>query len=381
MAGTSPDGVAKFLPHLDRPVRPGETDTFTVSLRFAASGKPVGSMARDAYQSWARRWPRTLHWTDKRPIGTVYLASSPQGAVNRPGGYPNNPRRYFQEADAAHFDVRTGDGLAAFQERVLQQAAANVENLRRLGAQGAVTWDIEGEEYPQDTSYVCAPDGLAQTAPEMESIVTKQGSPYFGMKLDDAYFKTMRDAGFRVGVCVRPQHFERHADGTAEQTTLPEADVAAELLRKMKFAHDRWGATLFYVDSTVEPDGRVLNAGIFRQVTSAMPDVLVIPEESTPLFYAYTAPFKTFLFHGDLGTEADLRQAYPDAFSVNLVNDADPAKLAAALPELVRTVREGDILMGHVDYWQANDPVLVRIYEEAGRTGVQTAAGVRRVSP
>jgi hypothetical protein len=26
----------------------------------------------------------------------------------------------------------------------------------------------------------------------------------------------------------------------------------------------------------------------------------------------------------------------------------------------------GDILMGHADYWQANDPTLVAIYQAAG---------------
>lgn len=369
ISGTSLDGMATFQPHNDRPVAPGQTDSFTVSLRFAPTGTPAASLGADAYQSWARTWPAQLNWSDRRVIGTVYLASSPQGDVTQPGGYPNNPRRYFSNSNASDFDVRTAQGLSNFQAKVLQQAGNTVQNLHLLNAQGAITWDLEGEQYPQETSYVCSPDQIAQVAPEMESVIANGSSPYAGMKLDDAYFKIMRDAGFRVGVCIRPQHFTMNRDGTAQQVSLANADVAAEIIRKMKYAHDRWGATLFYIDSTVEPNGAVLDAGIFQQAGAALPDSLLIPEETTPKDYAYTAPFKTFIFHGDLGTEASVYGYYPHAFSANLINDVDPAKLAAAQAQLTKAVRAGDILMTHADYWQANNATIVQIYHDAGVGG------------
>ena len=115
-----------------------------------------------------------------------------------------------------------------------------------------------------------------------------------------------------------------------------------------------------------------------------MPDSLLIPEESTPKFYAYTAPFKTFLFHGDLGTDVSVYGFYPHAFSVNLVNDVDPGKLAAAQTQLTAAVRQGDILMVHADYWQANNPTVVQIYADAGVSApVQTpsSAGVTLTQP
>jgi hypothetical protein len=366
ISGTTPEGLATFQPHNDRPVQPGQTDTFTVSLRFAPSGTSPTPLAGDTYANWASTWPPQLNWTDRRPIGSAYLASSPSGNINQPGGFPNNPRRYFNDGNASDFDITTATGLAAFQVRVLQQATNSVVNMRQLGAQGAITWDIEGEEYPQSTSYVCEPDLIAQIAPEMESIISDSTSPYAGMKLDDAYFKTMTDAGFRVGVCARPQHFTLNGDGTAQQVYLADSAVAAELIQKMKYAHDRWGATLFYVDSTVETDGAVLDASIFQQVAAALPDSLIVPEETTPKHYAYTAPFQSFLFHGDRGTDPTVYAYYPHAFSVNLINDADPGKLAAAIPQLTASVKAGDILMGHVEYWQANDPTIVSIYQAAG---------------
>jgi hypothetical protein len=123
------------------------------------------------------------------------------------------------------------------------------------------------------------------------------------MKLDDAYFKIMRDAGYRVGVCIRPQHFAINADGTAAQSYLPDAQVEVEMLGKMQYAHKRWGTTLFYVDSSVDANGGNLDPSIFQALAAALPDSLIMPEESTPKYYAYTAPFESFIFHTDLGTQ------------------------------------------------------------------------------
>lgn len=378
---TTPDGLATFLPHFDRAVLPGQTDSFTVSLRFAASGTSLSTLASDAYQSWTQTWPAKLNWSDRRIIGTAYLASSPTGDASKPGGYPNNPRRYFNDAQASDFDVRSTSGLARFQRRVLDQAASTVQNLQRLNAQGVITWDIEGEEYPQETSYVCSPDQIAAVAPEMETTVTDKNSRYAGLKLDDAYFKTIHDAGYRVGVCVRPQHFMKNADGTAQQVYLTSDQVANELIRKMRYAHDRWGATLFYLDSTVETNGAVLDASIFLKAAIALPDSLLIPEESTPKFYAYAAPFKTFLFHGDLGTDAGVYSYYPNAFSVNLINDVDPSKLAAARSGITAAVRHGDVLMVHADYWQDNNPTVMQIYADAGRSSAPVAVAPTTTEP
>ncbi len=122
-----------------------------------------------------------------------------------------------------------------------------------------------------------------------------------GLKLDDAYFLTLRDAGFRVGVCVRPQRFTLMADGTARQRFLPVGKVAAELIRKMRYAHDRWGATIFYLDSTVREGGWPLPSEVLEQAARALPDSLLIPEETFPRAYGFSAPFRTFLFHGDTG--------------------------------------------------------------------------------
>jgi hypothetical protein len=374
ISGTAPDGLATFQPHNDRPVLPGQTATYTVSLRFGPSGSPLSSVAADAYRNWATAYPPSLNWPDRRAIGTIYLASSPTGDQELSDDYSNNPRRYFNDSNLKDFDVKSADGLAKFQARVLAQAAKSVATLRMLNAQGSITWDIEGEQYRQPTSYVCAPDEIAQVAPEMESTISDSNSPYHGMKLDDAYFKAMKDAGFRVGVCVRPQHFTLNRDRTAAQASLPHDAVVAELTRKIRYAHDRWGATLFYIDSTVDTIGAVLDASIFKQLATEFPDSLLIPEESTPLYHAYTAPFKNFMGLGAIGTDPSVLSYYPKAFSAVLVNDVDRGKLDAAQAQLTQQVAHGDVLMAHGDYPQADNSTIITIYRNAKATERTTSS-------
>ena len=383
MTTTAPSGLATFYPQVNAPVQPGSSLSYTVSLRFTPEGTPAN--ASDAYSSFAETYPSQMTWTDKRILGTAYLASSPAGGgdITQPGGFPTNPRRYFNDSTV---DINTPAGLQSFQDRILAQAASNVTSAQNMNAQGVVTWDIEGEEYPQTTTYVCSPDQIGAVAPEMESTITDPKSPFVGQKLDDAYFKTMSNAGLRIGLCLRPQAFTLAGNGTASQVTLTgDAAIVANLENKARYANGRWGATVFYVDSVVDVNGGTLDPAIFQQLITAFPDFLFIPEESTTRYYAYTAPFYSFINHTSLGTAHAVYNTYPKAFGANLVNDASPGLLAQYTPQLTQSVVDGDILMGHADYWQANDPVLVAIYAAAGvtapRTGSLTAPAITWPTP
>jgi hypothetical protein len=279
---------------------------------------------------------------------------------------PTNPRRYFNDPT---IDVTTGPGLQAFQHRMLAQAASNATNAQAMHGQAVITWDIEGEQYPQSTSYVCSPDQIATLAPEMETTIADKSSAFYGQKLDDAYFKTISNAGLKVGLCLRPQAFTRAANGTASQVTLTNnSAIIANLENKARFANSRWGAAVFYVDSTVDENGGTLDPAIFQQLITDLPGFLFIPEESTPRYYAYTAPFYSFIFHTDLGTPAWVYGVYPNAFGANLINDVSASTLATYRPQLTDAVRHGDILMAHADYWQDNDSTIVDIYQAAGVT-------------
>lgn len=374
ISGTGTDQISgtSFATHFDRPVQPGHSDSYTLSLRFANEGS-VASMT-DAYQSWANAYPPTTTWTDKRIIGTTYLASS------QPGNklYATGSRHYFPNDN---LDYSLPSNFPALQSRVLQQAHDIVTNAQRDGAQGTITWDIEGQDYPQETSYLCDPPHFAQYSPEMAKPVSGTGTVYDGLPLAKAYFKIQTDAGMKVGVCVRPEHLTAGTDNggraTLYQAALSSnAAYVTELEGKISYAMQQWGATIFYIDSMVDetpdasgtPLGSTLDAAIIKKVHEDFPSVLLAPEQNYPLYYAYSQPFRTFLFHTDLGTDPEIYNYYPKAMSVNLVNDVAQSKLDQYRPQLTQSVVKGDILMVHTDYNAGPEVTVTQMYADAGAT-------------
>ena len=102
--------------------------------------------------------------------------------------------------------------------------------------------------------------------------------------LADDYFKKFLDAGLRTGVCIRPQQLVVSADGSTAQQ-VPVADPMQLLIAKATFAHNRWGTTLFYVDSNVNAtDPNPIDASIFQKLAATFPDSLFMPEHSNPPF-------------------------------------------------------------------------------------------------
>ena len=365
LIGSTPnDNQASFLPKFNRPVMPGGTDTYSVQLRFANSGTPDTTVASDIYSGYASAWPMQLHWTDHRPIGTAFLASSPNGSnINQPGGYPTNPRRYsINNPNPASIDVTTPAGIASFQQQVLAFANQTVSISKSMNALGVITWDIEGEEYPQPTSYVCSPDQIATLSPEMETIVNVPGSPYNGMKLDDAYFKTISDAGLRVGLCIRPQQYVVNSNGTAQQNTLSDNQTAQEMIMKMQYAQKRWGATLFYVDSNVDINGGTLDPAIFQQTAAAMPNCLIMPEHQTPKYFAYTAPYTQLTNSGSI-TPPEVKATYPNAFSDIYVADGS---ITQNMTQLTNAVKAGDNLLFRSWFIDPQNKLVQQVYQAAG---------------
>jgi hypothetical protein len=278
------------LPLIDRPIPPGAADRFTISLRFGRPGDTIMDLAQDVYQKYAQAFPARLNWPDRRPIGEVFLASA---ATN----WPKNPRGWLADE---RVDITTPEGRADFRNRILKLADATVTILRDMNAQGAITWDIEGQEYAQAVGYMGDPRLCSKLAPEMAGVA-------------EEYFKKFRDAGFRVGVCVRPQQLKFLSDKKPTQDTV--ADPAKVLMDKIKFAKERWGATIIYLGSNVNPgDPNPLDAQVLQKIVTAFPDILLIPEHSNFRYYAYAAPYKE-LRQGYTSTDEAVRAAYPNAFT------------------------------------------------------------------
>jgi len=325
-------------PMFDRPIAPLATDQYTVSLRFGPTGATARQLAPDVYAASDAQFPFQVNWSDHRGIGSVHLANSRIAGTSM-----RNPRGYF----GGRFDVRTKIGLETFRKYLLHSADTSITVLQNTNAQGMIVWDLEGEQYPV-INYVGEPRMLKDLAPEME---------YRGAV--DAYFKKFRDAGLRVGTLIRAQHLKLTSKGWRQvESANPYASIAA----KIAYAHTRWGATLFYVDSNaVLKTGRLYDPLIFKKLNDTFPDCLIIPEHQSTRYYASTAPYQDLLL-GETSTPDSARMAYAGAFSVTSVSMGD---IDANHDQLVTAVRRGDILLFRGWFNAPENAKVTAIYNEA----------------
>jgi hypothetical protein len=304
-------------PTIVRPISPKGSDRYVVSLRFGRSAND-DSLTADVNQKFAATFPQQLHWNDRRPIGAIFLATTPPEGTN-------NPRGWFGDSK---LDVTTPEGRAEFREHLLHLADGAIQIMRDMNAQGAITWDIEGQEYHHATTYIGDPRLVDTLAPEMGAVA-------------DEYFGRLRAAGLRVGICVRPQLLRREADGKTANQTIVE-DPTNLLIDKIAYAKKRWGVSLIYLDSNVNgTDPNPLDAGIIERVAAKFPDCLLIPEHSNLRYYAYSAPFAE-LRHGALATPISALDVYPKAFSAIYTADGP---LDLYRDNLKAAVKRGDSLM------------------------------------
>jgi hypothetical protein len=352
------------------PVPAGGSVSFRIALRFTGPEPDPNLVCADLFEAFARRYPvmqSIRGWSDRRPIAQVFFV----GTGNTNGG--RNPRKWFGTDD--HVDVTTPGGVKRFQDLVFERARAALERMKTMHAQGVITWDMEGAEFPAatymgDPTKLATDDPAESVAPEMDEIV-------------DKYFKMFRDAGYRVGVTIRPQKvmIQRDASGRIIQAwesddnwnwrTAPPPDIQAfwqqELETKIWFARKRWGATLFYIDSNGDP-GSPVSFLVMRNLAAEFPDVLLIPEQSTMGYYSATAPYRQLNMLAPWNiTSPVVRRTYARAGGGSLcfsVINPTIESMIGSWPQLVREVRDGDILFFRAWYDAPELAAIRKVYAE-----------------
>jgi hypothetical protein len=310
----------------------------------------VQDLSGDVLARYAKKYPFQINWNDHRPIGAIFLASS---GINT----ATNPRRWI--LDIGKVDISTDQGKNAFRTALLKLADNSIKVLKDTNAQGMITWDPEGQEF-LGSCYYGDPRLTPVLAPETEF----NGNS--GMNAIDEYFEKFRWAGLRVGVCLRPQQITM-VDGKPVQGAASNKQAAQVLKDKLAYAKKRWGCTLFYIDSTVVATGESLDPDVFKAVADEYPDVLLIPENESMRYFAYSAPLNSYMHHKVTSTPVGARMVYRKAFSVLLTSDQGDR------PEdhnaLVTAIQNGDILL--FNGWYYNDGVtkIKKLYEEATTKG------------
>lgn len=369
-----------------RPVDPGSTETFDVGLRFGRADEPAEAVAADALTAYAQAFPQRLHWPDRRPISMAHLCFD--------RGPDRNPRGWWGFKDTTD-DIRTPEGRQAFEKWLMGYADQVIAVADKAGAQGVVIWDLEGKQFPGQT-YYGDPRVMRSTAPEMEPLA-------------DAFCKRLRDAGLRIGMCLRPTHLDprvgqpasweafdpgsfdpqfEHEDerGLAGPATLADLDRSpvARLDAKIRFCKERWGATLFYVDSNYFSRARrksqpnaaggyddlaaverlLMRAEDWEELQRKHPDMLLIPEHEYGRYWASTAPYREPPYDGP--TPADVRAVYPEAFAAIALNGNAAEHVAKDRATYTAAVERGDLLM--LPGWYGPPEVVTEIYAAAAAT-------------
>lgn len=321
-----------------RPIAPDFSAINTQSLTFRFGGEALEKLVAGICRRIAVSYPSTTEWRDRRPIGAIMLATAN-------AHWPHNPRGWFLDSS---LDAVSSAGKKAFRAQLMRWADTSIVNLLRMNAQGAITWDIEGEEFAHPATYIGDPRLLDTLDPEMAACV-------------DEYFRRFTDAGLRVGVTIRPQQFIRSSDLT-EATQQPVADPAELLSDKIRYAKQRWKATLFYVDSNGGANFP-LDFDILRKVANDNPGVLLIPEHAGLFYYAFSAPYGE-LRRGVTSAPEMARQIYPRAFRVINTSDGPIYRLRSAL---AIAVRQGDILMFRAWFADPANPMVQALSSLAPR--------------
>ena len=283
----------------------GETLELDFSLRFAPAKLPRGQSLRGFYDAYHEFLSPMLDWPDRRPIGATYFYSEAGKVGAKYGVEGTNPSRM----GAPEVDVFSPHGATLLRLRIRGQARATVKQLEKMNAQGAILWNMTGNQ----GHYVGAPRMQHILAPELDRPV-------------DDFFRIIREAGFRVGVTIRQTQMQPRGGSWAQGVgnVNPNADplkknfdrfipdhhpwwtvypIIRRLSDKIAYAKQRWGCTLFYWDTSnlrrmygqggskmasSEP-----RAYIYRRLNELHPDVLIIPEllGYPRASLAYVAPY------------------------------------------------------------------------------------------
>lgn len=387
-----PDGVLVHPHGLPR-VEAGASRTFSFSFRFAPVDRPDPEIVSDLHKAFRNYWAPISRWKDNRFVGAIFLPTGGQGPEN-------NPRNWFK----LDVDVTTKSGQEELRTKVLKYADSAIKTLKRMDAQGMIAWNIEGGENPHPITYIGDPRMLPILAPEMDEIA-------------DEFFRKFREAGIRTGVCIRPtQVYQRdtsewaHGTGSHSRDRNPLNEsydelwpeglpwwrffpVAERMIRKVEYAKERWGCTIFYIDTNgIRPPFKggdrfsahgadftwvELDGHIWRRIAEAHPDVLLIPELRREEWtfhaaqWAYTTPYEQLDYTGNVSTPKWIRRIFPNGSVANYVANTQPERLEELHEELIEAVRRGDILMGRGWFYDAQNKRIKPVYEDARKNGEQ----------
>lgn len=310
--GNHPVVDNRFFQSANNTIAPHSSETFRFALLFSPEDSLSMAPGPETAEILREKLPMKFSWSDRRPIGTLFLA-------NPRTGWAKNPRGYLV-GKGQDEDILSEEGLQAFGESLLAYADRSIAILKDLDAQGVIVWDLEGAEFYHPITYLADPDKLPQVAPEME-------------RFADAFFQKFREAGLRTGITIRPTEVVPNPKKPGAFTHVEVSDPLDLMIKKIAYAKKRWGCTIFYLDSNVfakdwlSPEEIskmkgvpwLLPPAMIEAVMKAHLDILLIPEWSDWTYSLHSAPYAS-LNLGQRGSNPAMRKWRPESFQVVSIN-------------------------------------------------------------
>lgn len=328
----------------DGSIASGASRTWRAEVRFFPEGTTKEEMLGPAIAAWREAFPPQMSWGDRRPIGRLFLG----------GGLPR--REALDRLKSLPGDLPDVTADAAVQAAIRKKIDGGIATARAMDAQGIILWDLEGTTFPHATTYIGDPRMIRVLNPQMDQII-------------DGIMADMKANGLRVGITLRPSRviYDEQKDD-AKHSYGATAGPFEELDDKIVYAKERWGATLFYIDTNFfwRPyEGTWKSGRIAPQTWAALaekhPDCLFIPEFGGAADYRSCAVYGEADM-GSYGMPAMARQLYGESFRVVVVEDADPYE---NFERFVGTVENGNALMTFCYAMTANVVAIQRIRHQA----------------
>lgn len=337
-----------------RQVPPRGSDRYHVSVHVGPRETTAAELCKPVLEHFRKERPLTLKWPDRRTIGRVFLANSWTQ-------WKTNPRGYLF-GKGQNNNVFTPEGLAEFRMALLAAADAQIKIAKENNAQGVIVWDLEGAEFWHPMTYLGNPHQMSLTSPEME-------------KYADEYLRKFREAGLRIGLTLRPTEISLGTKPWTRFWHRDTQDPVEHISAKIQYCRNRWGCTLFYLDSNVygtykawdiaATDKRipwVMPTCVLTEIAKRHPDVLIIPEHENAGYYASTGPYKTQIID-QCTANANATTVWPDAFAVLI---SEERTVENRWETYLADVLRGDILFTEAFYAPLYNVYVRFLYEEAG---------------
>jgi hypothetical protein len=378
-------------------VRPGETKRWRLVVRFGKSTDTEEALAPESYKNYREAFPFVVPLRSRRPITRIFVA---EPNTDRKDCTLDNPRCYKEHPQPLK-------DPAGFRAAMLNYAKRCIAlwNSMAVRPQGVIIWDLEGQEFRHAFTYVGDPRHLRELAPEMEPVAadlirTFKDAGYevgltlrptkilFGTSLPptctfhenwdyrDVFVKTDGPPMYRGYICNAPNTWVQEGKALPGAQTYPKTyeELYNLMADKIRFARDRWGVRMFYVDSN--------NSGwtmLWRDLMREFPDITLFPEHRSHSFYGATSAYNGDQPLGEWSVPEVPRTIWEDMPFTMTVTGPD---FGDKTEQVIHGLRRGDMLM--VDAWYPYEGIanVERLYSEAFRrnstlTVTDTSTGSR----